>query len=299
MRIQLVLTTVLALFAFQVFAQKGQPVILSVIYQFKHVNDLNKPSNYFEQEMILRLGKTESRYSSWTDEVNSNTQARSSGGGGNGVTKGGGNYGFVPTVFVESKGIQDFDLIQYPVLKKLVRTVMLSSSNYMIETELPSIDWKIYENKKKIGSYTCQKAIGNYGGRSYTVWFAPDLPFRNGPWKLSGLPGLILEAKDLKGEVSFIFKEINKGEVNESTASRKTRIIKVSEKAFERASVAFEKDPVAVYQSQLPIGTMEKAQLGFRDDKGNFHFGEDGKKLYDSYKKNLRQRKNNPLELNK
>lgn len=300
MKTQNIFVLVLVLITLQGFAQKGEPVILSVTYQFKHINDLNKPNKYDEQEMILRLGKTESRYDSWTDEVNRKTLVKSTNNGNsNSTAKSGGKFSFVPTVFVKGKDIQDFDLLQYPALNKLIRIVTLGSSNYVIETSMPVIDWKVYEEKREIGSYTCQKAIGTYAGRIYTAWFAPKLPFRNGPWKLSGLPGLILEAKDSTGEVAFLFKELNTGESNESTAPRKTRIIKVSEKAFERANEAFEKDPVAVYQSQLPIGTIEKAQIVFTDDKGNFYYGEEGKKLYDSYKKDLKQRKNNPLELKK
>lgn len=287
---------ILSLLAFHGFAQTGEPVILSVTYQFKHINDLNKPDKPYQEEMILRVGKTESRYSSWTEELNLKKPANDI-GGGNSTLVSGGRYGFVPTVFVQSKGIYDFDLLQYPALHKLSRVVKLGSSNYRIETNLPLIDWKIYQEEKKIGSYTCQKAIGIYSGRSYTVWFAPELPFRNGPWKLWGLPGLILEAKDNKGEVVFLFKELNKGAEKESTAARNARIVRVSEKAFEQASRAFEKDPVGVYQSQLPIGTTEKAQLAFIDDKGNFYYGEEGRKLYDSYKRDLKQRRNNPIEI--
>jgi GLPGLI family protein len=299
MKIQAILVLVLSLSVFQSIAQEGESVILSVTYDFKHIKDLNKPNKPYQQDMILRLGKTESRYGSWTYEVNMKNPIKKSNSSGGSEAKTGGVYGFVPVVFVQSDGVQDFDLLQYPSLDKLVRIVKLGSSNYLIETKLPTINWKVFEENKEIGGYTCQKAIGVYAGRTYIAWFAPKLPFRNGPWKLSGLPGLILEAKDLTGEVSFSFKELNKGDGKESTAPRTTRIIKVSEKAFDRASEAFERDPIAVYQSQLPIGTTEKAQLAFKDEKGVSYFGDEGKKLYDSYKKDLKQAKINPLELKK
>ena len=288
----------ICLLSFQVFAQKGEPVIISVTYQFKHINDLNKPKKPYTQEMILRLGQNESRYNSWTDELNRKLPSKSVGSSTKSVGKGGGSYNFVPMVMVHSKGIQDFDLLQYPALNKLIRTVTLGSSNYQIETNLPIINWKVGEEKKDIGGYSCQKAVGVYAGRTYIAWFAPKLPFRCGPWKLSGLPGLILEATDLTGEVSFLFKELNKGENNESTAQRMVRITKVSEKAFERASAAFEKDPIAAAQGQFPIGT-DKAQLAFTDDNGITYYGEDADKIYNTYKKELKNRRNNPLELKK
>jgi GLPGLI family protein len=68
--------------------------------------------------------------------------------------------------------------------------------HYLIKEHAEKIDWKIDTETKTLLGYTCQKAIGMCKGRRYTAWFTTDIPASFGPWKLQGLPGLILEAYD-------------------------------------------------------------------------------------------------------
>jgi GLPGLI family protein len=77
---------------------------------------------------------------------------------------------------------------------------------YIMEDGWPAIDWKITDETKKISQLNCQKAIGAWRGRTYEAWFCTDLPFHAGPWKLNGLPGLIVEAFDTRKQVSFKFE---------------------------------------------------------------------------------------------
>lgn len=67
------------------------------------------------------------------------------------------------------------------------------------------INWKIDPILiKKIGDLTCKKAIGEFRGRTYEVWFSEEIPVNFGPWKLWGLPGLIVEAQDFNSDVISI-----------------------------------------------------------------------------------------------
>lgn len=72
-----------------------------------------------------------------------------------------------------------------------------SSNKYFIINEnLPDFNWKIENETKEILGYQCKKATMTFRGRNYTAWFAPKIPISDGPWKFSGLPGLILEITD-------------------------------------------------------------------------------------------------------
>ncbi|WP_086029611.1 GLPGLI family protein [Tenacibaculum holothuriorum] len=85
------------------------------------------------------------------------------------------------------------------------KNLLLSGRNKikMLKEQLPKINWKITDEFKKIGEYKCQKATGYFRGRTYTTWFANKIPVPFGPWKLQGLPGLIIEVKDNRKEVYF------------------------------------------------------------------------------------------------
>lgn len=79
---------------------------------------------------------------------------------------------------------------------------------YYIKDKIHYNTWKLSSETKEIAGFQCQKAKGNFRGRYYEVWFTPDIPVSLGPWKLLGLPGLILYAKDQTGSVEFIAKSI-------------------------------------------------------------------------------------------
>lgn len=81
---------------------------------------------------------------------------------------------------------------------------------YIIEENIPSIEWELMNVKKKIGDYECLKAVGSFRGRLYTAWYSPEVPVSYGPWKLGGLPGLIFECNDDKNDLHFLIKKIQK-----------------------------------------------------------------------------------------
>lgn len=66
----------------------------------------------------------------------------------------------------------------------------------MYAQPLPQITWRLSEEEQTVCGYTCRRADARFGGRNWTVWYAPEIPLATGPWKLNGLPGLILKATD-------------------------------------------------------------------------------------------------------
>ncbi len=77
---------------------------------------------------------------------------------------------------------------------------------------LPRIDWVLHDSMRIIGPYRCQMATARFRGRDWTVWFTRAVPVPLGPWKLMGLPGLVIEARDALGEVAFAAKDVRYGQ---------------------------------------------------------------------------------------
>ena len=66
---------------------------------------------------------------------------------------------------------------------------------YETREERKPIDWTLRDDTVTIGGYLCKTATCQFHGRRWTVRYAEDIPTSAGPWKLCGLPGLILAAE--------------------------------------------------------------------------------------------------------
>lgn len=64
---------------------------------------------------------------------------------------------------------------------------------YSVKDSLINIEWEITNNKRRIGGFECFQAFGEFRGISYEAWFTTSIPVNYGPWKITGLPGLILK----------------------------------------------------------------------------------------------------------
>lgn len=106
--------------------------------------------------------------------------------------------------------LTDYKANSYKMLDRL------SSRAYNYTSPIESIKWEIQMDTLTVLNFLCQKAIGKYSGRTYTAWFTESISFSYGPYKFSGLPGLILKIYDSKEEFMLVCTEIlTKSSLNE------------------------------------------------------------------------------------
>ncbi|WP_326981724.1 GLPGLI family protein [Chryseobacterium sp. MYb264] len=72
------------------------------------------------------------------------------------------------------------------------------------------VKWEITNVTEQQNGYPSQKATAYFGGRTWTAWFTKSIAISDGPYKFSGLPGLIVKLEDDKGDYKFdLIKKIN------------------------------------------------------------------------------------------
>ncbi|MDD2529050.1 MAG: GLPGLI family protein [Lentimicrobiaceae bacterium] len=88
-------------------------------------------------------------------------------------------------------------------------------TRFKYEEEMSDIKWNLGAGTSQVLGYVTNQAFTSYGGREWVVWYAPDLPINDGPYKFSGLPGLILKSYDTKGD--YIFEAVSIEKLKEPT----------------------------------------------------------------------------------
>ena len=74
---------------------------------------------------------------------------------------------------------------------------------WLLITDDAQQKWKLTQEKKVIDNIECLKATTTFRGMQWEVWYAPSLPYPYGPWKLHGLPGLIIQANDVNKRYNY------------------------------------------------------------------------------------------------
>ena len=147
---------------------------------------------------------------------------------------------------------------EYPTMKVNFSERMLNS--VFGYNEEPKFNWKISNDKQKIGKYEAQKATTEFGGRKWTAWFTESIPFPDGPYKFSGLPGLIVKIEDAEKNFSWVltankplkeFEELSYSEKLSAQFGARNDVTIINRDKFESSFEEYKKDPFASIRAQI------------------------------------------------
>lgn len=191
---------------------------------------------------------------------------------------------------------------QIPVTRKKnsnknINFAFVGDQLYSYPTE-DVVNWKLSEETKKIADFSVQKATTNFGGRKWTAWFTKEIPFSEGPYKFTGLPGLIVSLEDSENQFSF---HLIKSKKLDKTYDTKNILevrygekpLMISEKVFIKKSLEYYEDPYQEDRKDLKKGNTVIEIEGKQYTNPN-----DLIPLIKSEQEYIRKH-NNPIELNK
>ncbi len=84
----------------------------------------------------------------------------------------------------------------------------LKGKDQFFADSLFPMHWEPIEGQRQVGDRICKGARAFFKGRTYICWYSTEIPIPEGPWKLGGLPGLILEAYDEQDDLHFTLRNI-------------------------------------------------------------------------------------------
>lgn len=108
------------------------------------------------------------------------------------------SYCFVPEVWTN-----------YPDGQVTVRDAIIPNI-YETREERKPINWELIDDTLTVAGYLCKTATCQLHGREWTALYSEDIPTSAGPWKLCGLPGLVLKAETDDGIHRFTLASLQR-----------------------------------------------------------------------------------------
>lgn len=111
---------------------------------------------------------------------------------------------------IDTKAVSDY--FQERIIKsndKITVFTRVSDAKIRYEDSQP-LRWVLYSDTKVINGVKCQMAATNKYGRRWIAYFSKEYPVSVGPYKFTGLPGLIFELYDTKDDYHFTVAKIEK-----------------------------------------------------------------------------------------
>ena len=200
-RLTLLLATILAVCSMdaQTGDKKGETINLDKVkyrisYICKMAPDTTKtPYNYWESETRLDIGNKITHFYDRIKQLKDSMMSEQA------------KTGIYDAKKLPKGGILSWELYKnYPSDGETSFLDRIASNYYLCIEKVEVPNWEIIpDSTTSIIGYKCQLAKASFKGRTWYAWYSEDIPLNEGPWKLYGLPGLVLRAYDQRKQYIF------------------------------------------------------------------------------------------------
>ncbi|MBQ6769837.1 MAG: GLPGLI family protein [Bacteroidales bacterium] len=204
---------------------------LKVIYRLTYIEDTNQLAHVDKEKMILLIGNDVSWFQSYNHYRMDHVVRQKR------------QEGTLDAWRKSGEGMRYASKLTYSVYKnyptgKTTTTDLLSMTYQwcLYEEPLPDFQWEIMEDTTEIIGFHAQKAVCDFGGRTWEAWFAEELPFNDGPYKFSGLPGLILSIADTQNHYRFELVSVEAPDAGTKIEFEEQEYMKTTKEDFFGAS---------------------------------------------------------------
>lgn len=163
---------------------------------------------------------------------------------------------------------------------RFVNKTEIMGKLFLIQDKLPAYDWKLTNETKSIGVYTCYKATytrqedrtsmsvenGEVSEQTKkvdvvtTAWYTPEIPVSNGPRDYNGLPGLILEVKE--GQETIVCSEIVLNPKEKIVIEEPTKGKKVTQTQYDKIMDKKSKEMMEKFKGRRNNGNNVQIRIG-------------------------------------
>ncbi|MDR3339366.1 MAG: GLPGLI family protein [Candidatus Symbiothrix sp.] len=224
--------------------------IIRCEYSQSVAQDVQQPTRKTKDRMLLQIGNKISKFYNYTrfisdsimrNQILSDASMASILAGGRG-----------------KRGNICYEIFKgYPEKKNTyVEAIFIDYFYYEENIEAP--DWRLLSDTMTVLGYICKKAVCTFCCRDYEAWYAPKIPLREGPWKFTGLPGLILKVSDTKNEIKFEAVAIESAKWKDPIVFKlEPTLQKTDKKKFKKAYSDYMKNPASVIKEYATIDELQ------------------------------------------
>lgn len=209
--------------------------VMEFMYDYSYLTDTADATSVKTDRMILQVAGGMSKFTSYTamriDSLISVSTAA--------------QVNAAPAKYV---GGESFTVYKNYPQGKYTNTEKVSADWFMYEEDIPVWQWTLTGETKTILGYVCKGASCMFRGRAYKAYYSDEIPIADGPWKLGGLPGLIMEACDVGGEYMFTCVGINSHASGDITIPE-LQYNRTTRESLYKAKFRYDSDPIGYLQA--------------------------------------------------